>query len=64
MKKVNIQVTLNIVAIVEESYEDASVDNILDCIEITANGDEEFVEVESCEIKDFHSIAWWWCLKI
>lgn len=55
MKKVNIQVTLNIVAIVEESYEDAGVDNILDCIEITANGDEEFVEVESCEIEDFHS---------
>lgn len=57
MKKVNLQVTLNIVAIVEESYEDASVDNILDCIEITGNGDEEFVEVESCEIENFHSTA-------
>ena len=55
MKKVNIQVTLNIVAIVDESYEDAGVDNILDCIEITANGDEEFAEVESCEIENFHS---------
>ena len=54
MKKVNIQVTLNIVAIVEESYEDAGIDNVLDCIEITANGDEEFVEVESCEIENFH----------
>jgi hypothetical protein len=52
MRKVYLQVTLNIIASCDESV--PSVDDIMERIDIDAVGDGEFVDVIDSEIKEFH----------
>lgn len=52
MRKVYLQVTLNLIANCDESV--PSIDDIMERIEIDAVGDGEFVDVIDSEIEEFH----------
>lgn len=54
-KQVKIMVTMEIVANVDDS--EMSVDNVMDRIDLSAEGDIEFVDVQSIEVKNFVELS-------
>lgn len=54
-KQVKILVTMEIVANVEDS--EMSVDRVMDKIDIYADGDIEFVDVQSVEVNNFMELS-------
>ena len=54
-KQVKILVTMEIVANVEDS--DLSVDRVMDRIDLSAEGDIEFVDVQSVEVNNFMELS-------
>ena len=54
-KQVKILVTMEIVANVDDS--EMSVDNVMDRIDLSAEGDIEFVDVQSIEVKNFVELS-------
>ena len=54
-KQVKILVTMEIVANVEDS--EMSVDRVMDRIDLSAEGDIEFVDVQSVEVNNFMELS-------
>ena len=54
-KQVKIMVTMEIIANVDDS--EMSVDNVMDKINLSAEGDIEFVDVQSIEVKNFVELS-------
>ena len=54
-KQVKILVTMEIIANVDDS--EMSFDNVMDRIDLSAEGDIEFVDVQSIEVKNFVELS-------